>query len=66
MAEPMVIMGGSSIGDLCDRIHRSFRKNFRYAIVWGKSAKFPGQTVGVDHILKDGDIVTVVVKRGGD
>ena len=66
MAEPMVIMGGSSIGDLCDRIHRSFRKNFRYAIVWGKSAKFPGQTVGVDHILKDGDIVTEVVKRGGD
>ena len=66
MNEPMVIMGGSSVGDLCDRIHRSFRKNFRYAIVWGSSAKFPGQTVGVDHTLEDGDIVTIVVKRGGD
>jgi hypothetical protein len=66
MKEPMVIMNGSSVGDLCDRIHRSFRRNFRYATVWGDSAKFPGQTVGPDHQLKDGDIVTVVVKRGGE
>jgi small GTP-binding protein len=66
MEEPMVIMNGSTVGDLCDRIHRSFRRNFRYATVWGKSAKFPGQTVGADHVLKNGDIVTVVVKRGGD
>ena len=66
MEEPMVIMGGSTVGDLCDRIHRSFRRNFRYANVWGDSAKFPGQMVGVDHVLGDGDIVTVVVKRGAD
>lgn len=66
MDEPMVIMNGSTVGDLCDRIHRSFRKNFRYATVWGDSAKFPGQTVGVEHVLQDGDIITVVVKRGGD
>jgi uncharacterized protein len=66
MKEPVVIMNGSTIGDLADRIHRSFRRNFRYATVWGRSAKFPGQTVGVEHVLKDGDIVTVVVKRGGD
>jgi len=66
MDEPMVILGGSTVGDLCDRIHRSFRRNFRYANVWGKSAKFPGQMVGVDHVLSDGDIVTVVVKRGGE
>jgi len=66
MKEPMVIMNGSTIGDLADRIHRSFRRNLRYAIVWGKSAKFPGQTVGVDHVLMNGDIVTIVVKRGGE
>jgi len=66
MKEPMVIIGGSSVGDLCDRIHRSFRRNFRYANVWGDSAKFPGQMVGIDHVLSDGDIITIVVKRGGD
>lgn len=66
MKEPMVIMNGSTVGDLCDRIHRSFRRNFRYATVWGNSAKFPGQTVGAEHVLMNGDIVTIVVKRGGD
>jgi ribosome-interacting GTPase 1 len=66
MKEPMVIMNGSTIGDLCDRIHRTFRRNFRYATVWGESAKFPGQTVGADHVLMNGDIVTIVVKRGGE
>ena len=25
--------------------------------IWGKSAKFPGQKIGMDHILKDDDIV---------
>jgi small GTP-binding protein len=65
MDEPMVILSGSTVGDLCDRIHRSFRRNFRYANVWGDSAKFPGQMVGLDHVLTDGDIVTIVVKRGG-
>ena len=66
MEEPMVILGGSTVGDLCDRIHRSFRRNFRYATVWGTSAKFPGQTVGTEHGLMNGDIITIVVKRGGD
>lgn len=66
MEEPMVILGGSTVGDLCDRIHRSFRRNFRYATVWGRSAKFPGQTVGLDHVLMNGDVITIVVKRGGE
>lgn len=65
MEEPLVISEGSTVGDLCDNIHRSFRRNFRYANVWGDSAKFPGQMVGIDHTLSNGDIVTVVIKRGG-
>jgi len=34
--------------------------------VWGRSAKFPGQTVGTEHVLMNGDIITIVVKRGGE
>jgi ribosome-interacting GTPase 1 len=63
MVEPLVIKDGSDIGMVCDSIHRDFRRNFRYAQIWGKSARFPGQIVGLDHKVMDQDVVTVIVKR---
>ncbi|MBU1158909.1 MAG: GTP-binding protein [Candidatus Thermoplasmatota archaeon] len=63
MVEPLVIKLGSDIGTVCDTIHRDFKRNFRYALVWGTSARFPGQVVGLDHVVDDQDIVTIVVKR---
>ncbi len=63
LKEPMVVKAGSTVGMICDCIHRDFRRKFRYAIVWGSSAKFPGQTVSIDHELADGDVLTIVVKR---
>ena len=63
LVEPLVIKDSSDIGMVCDSIHREFRKNFRYAQVWGKSARFPGQIVGLDHKVMDQDIVTIIVKR---
>jgi ribosome-interacting GTPase 1 len=63
MEVPLIVKHDSTIGDVCENIHRTFRPNFRYAMVWGDSAKFPGQTVGIDHVVKDGDIVTIIVRR---
>jgi len=63
LKEPLIVKGGSTVGHVCDTLHREFRKKFRYANVWGRSAKFPGQTVGLDHVVRDGDILTVVVRR---
>jgi len=63
MDVPLVVKNGSTIGDVCENIHRTFRPNFRYAMVWGKSAKFPGQTVGIDHVVQDEDVVTIIVRR---
>ncbi|MGA1793459.1 MAG: OBG GTPase family GTP-binding protein [Thermoplasmatota archaeon] len=63
MEEPLVILNGSSVRAICEHLHRDFVENFRYANVWGPSAKYPGQTVGMYHELKDGDIVTVVIKK---
>lgn len=62
--DPLIIKSGSTVLDVCNHIHRAFRNRFRYANVWGKSARFPGQTVGMDHALLDEDIVTVVVRKG--
>lgn len=58
--EPMILKKGSDIEDLSKKIHRNLSKNFRYARVWGESAKHPGQQVGKDHELSDEDIVTIV------
>ncbi|VVB57664.1 GTPase Obg [uncultured archaeon] len=56
---PMMMRTGTTVGDMCDKLHRDLRKLFRYAQVWGPSAKFPGQKVGLEHVLKDGDVVCV-------
>ena len=63
MVEPLVIRSGSDIGAVCDSIHRDFRRNFRYAQIWGESARFPGQIVGLEHEVKDKDVITIIVKR---
>lgn len=62
-SEPLVVKDGSTVGMVCDAIHRDFREKFRYANVWGGSAKFPGQTVGINHVLRDEDVITIVVQR---
>lgn len=64
LAEPVILRRGNTIADLLQRLPPELGASFRSALVWGKSAKFPGQTVGRDHPLADQDIVTVVVQRG--
>jgi len=59
---PIAMKRGSTVIDVAKRIHKDFAKNFKYARVWGKSVKFPGQRVGADHVLEDGDIVEIHTK----
>ncbi len=63
LEEPLIVKADSDVGMVCDILHRDFRRLFRYAQVWGPSGKFPGQTVGLDHVLKDGDILSIVTRR---
>ena len=63
MEEALIIRYGASVGDVCDRLHRDFRKRFRYAQIWGTSAKHEGQRAGLDHIMDDNDILTLVLKK---
>jgi ribosome-interacting GTPase 1 len=62
--EPMIIKDGATVQDVCNKIHRNLAKNFRYGLVWGKSAKFDGQKVGLDHKLADEDVLTIVKISG--
>ena len=62
--EPLIAREGSSVLDICNKLHRNLRKDFRYGLVWGSSVKFGGQRVGLKHILIDGDVLTIIKKRG--
>ncbi len=56
MKAPYVLPAGSTVMDLAREIHRDFSENLRFARVWG-SSRFDGQSVHLDHVLLDGDIV---------
>ncbi len=60
--EPMILKRGSRLIDVCKKLHRDMIENFKYAKVWGSSVKFAGQRVGLEHILEDGDIVSIYTK----
>ncbi|MBI2672135.1 TGS domain-containing protein [Candidatus Woesearchaeota archaeon] len=59
---PIAFKKGVSVRDLAERIHKDFVKKFRFARIWGKKVKFPGQSVGLNYELNDNDIVEVHAK----
>ncbi len=60
MNEPLVLRKGSTLRTLCDHLHREFITKFRFAKIWGTSAKFPGQMFrDLDKQLSDNDIIEI-------
>ncbi|MBI2147979.1 GTP-binding protein [Candidatus Woesearchaeota archaeon] len=62
MDVPMIMLRGSTVQSMCEKLHREFTAKFKYARVWGASAKFPGQKHHLPHVLADGDIVELHIK----
>ncbi|ODQ80513.1 hypothetical protein BABINDRAFT_179873 [Babjeviella inositovora NRRL Y-12698] len=60
--DPMVVRHDSSIEKVCDSIHKDFKNGFKYALVWGSSAKHSPQKCGLSHIVHDEDVVQLVIK----
>jgi len=60
--EPMIVRNGSTVLEVCNKVHRAMKDDFRYAQVWGKSVRFGGQKVGMTHRLMDEDVLTIVTK----
>jgi ribosome-interacting GTPase 1 len=63
LVEPLIIKDTSTVRDVCVKLHRDFIRKFRYARVKGPSGKFDWQRVGLDHLLKDGDILSIILRR---
>jgi len=52
---------GITIESVCENIHKDFAKDFKYALVWGRIAKFSPQTCGLAHQLIDEDVIQIFV-----
>ncbi|HWP78101.1 MAG: GTP-binding protein [Thermoproteota archaeon] len=61
--EPLIVRRNATVEDVCNKLHRNMKKEFRYGLVWGKSVKFGGQRVGLQHILEDEDVLTIIKSR---
>ncbi|MEW6748617.1 MAG: GTP-binding protein [Candidatus Micrarchaeota archaeon] len=60
LEEPLVVRSGTSVEEVCQQLHRDLAKEFRYALVWGKSVKHQPQRVGLEHVLADGDVIQII------
>lgn len=60
--EALIVRNHSTIEDVCDQVHRTLKDTFKYALVWGASARHVPQRVGLGHIMADEDVVSIVAK----
>jgi len=60
--KPLVLRKGATIRDVAESVHSELLRSFLYARIWGSSAKYPGERVGLDHVVEDGDIVEIHTK----
>ncbi|MGE0793103.1 MAG: OBG GTPase family GTP-binding protein [Candidatus Woesearchaeota archaeon] len=62
MEVPLIMFKDCTIKNVCDKLHKDFARKFKFARVWGISAKFGGQKVMMKHSLKDGDVLEIHLK----
>ena len=58
--KPLVLDKSSTVLDVVKKINTKLVKDARFAYVSGPSSKFANQRVGVEHTMKDGDVITIV------
>ena len=58
----MLVKKNATVLDVCNKVHRNLKNEFRYAKIWGKSVKFGGQKAGLEHRLSDKDVLTFVTR----
>ncbi|KOB52280.1 Developmentally-regulated GTP-binding protein 2, partial [Operophtera brumata] len=60
--EYLSLIRGVTIEHVCHSIHRSLVAQLKYALVWGISAKYSPQRVGIRHTVSDEDVVQLIKK----
>jgi len=60
--DPLILPQVSCVKDAAEKILHGLSKQIKETRVTGPSSKFPNQKVGLEHVLKDKDIVEFYVK----
>ena len=60
--EPMIIKKDSTFKEAVEKILKGMSGRIKRARVWGPSSKFGGQTIGLEHTLKDKDTIEFQTK----
>ena len=55
--KPVILEMDSTVKDIAEKILKGFSAKVKETKIWGPSSKFAGQKVGLNHILKDLDVV---------
>src|SRR6476469_5147407 len=53
--DPVALQPPATVLDVADTIHHELRERCTGARIWGPSARFPGQQVGREYVVCDGD-----------
>ena len=61
-SEPIIMRSNSDVENVCHALHRNLASIFKYALVWGSSAKHQPQKVGLHHPVDDEDVIQVIKK----
>ncbi|KAJ3271078.1 Developmentally-regulated GTP-binding protein 2 [Terramyces sp. JEL0728] len=59
----LILKRGVTVEQVCKGIHKSLVDEFKFALVWGTSAKHVPQRVGLNHTIEDSDVVQVFKRK---
>ena len=60
--KPLILKRGQTLADALKKIPPHVSEGVKSALIWGPSASYPGQKIGLSHQLLDQDTLTILVK----
>jgi ribosome-interacting GTPase 1 len=60
LKKPLILKRGQTLADTLKKIPPHVSERVTAALLWGPSASYPGQQIGLSHPLCDQDIITIL------